>query len=47
MTAQGSLADTAARIGDVRFTLRADMLSIGINVCEVPKADMGPDGGLH
>ena len=43
----GSLADTAARIGDVRFTLRADMLSIGINVCKVPKADMGPDGGLR
>jgi hypothetical protein len=33
---------SAARITDVRFTpSRADMLSVGINVCKVQKADMG------
>jgi hypothetical protein len=29
----GSLADIRERIRDVRFILKADMLSVGINVC--------------
>ena len=36
----GSLTDTTAQIGDVGFTPRADMLSVGIDVRKVPLPDI-------
>ena len=36
----GSLADIRERIRDAALPPKADMLSVGIDVCKVPEADM-------
>jgi hypothetical protein len=36
----GSLADIGQRIRDVRFAPESDVLIVGINVCQVPLADI-------